>query len=270
MADNRPIGIFDSGIGGLTVAKAITDELPNEEIIYFGDTAHLPYGDKSPEAVRQYSERISEFLLEQGSKAIVIACNTASSHAYNHLKNILDPAIPVINVIDPVVDAVAKSKNKKIGIIGTKGTIRANMYALKLMEKMPGVEVASLATGLLAPLVEEGFAGTEVSRTVITRYLSSERLNEIDSIVLACTHYPLLEKEIEEYYNHRVTVIDCASIVSHFTREILGRKGLLTGTGKPGKHRFYVSDFSEFFEKTASRFFPGDIHLEFYPVWSAE
>jgi glutamate racemase len=268
VSNKKPIGIFDSGIGGLTVAHAVDERLPKEQLIYFGDTAHLPYGDKSPDAIRQYSERIAEFLLEKGCKAIVIACNTASSYADEHLRSVLDRHIPVVNVIDPVVEYLNNEESQQIGVIGTKGTIQAGIYAQKLQSSKPGVKVSSLATALLAPMIEEGFIDSDVSKTVIGRYLTDERLAGIDSIILACTHYPIIKEEIDAFYEQKVRVIDCATIAGDHVAKVLEQEGLLNEDDEHPPHEFYVSDHSEFFEKTAKRFFSEHIHLEQYPIWS--
>ena len=185
-ASHRPIGIFDSGIGGLTVANAIQHVLPNESLVYFGDTAHLPYGDKSPDSIKYYSIRIAQFLMQQNCKMIVIACNTASALAFETVKDFIGGKVPVINVIDPVVDHVASSKKiSKVGVIGTNGTIRSDIYAKKLHARSRKLEVASLATPLLAPMIEEGFFDNRISRTVIASYLDSRKLSKIDALILA-------------------------------------------------------------------------------------
>jgi glutamate racemase len=173
---NKPIGIFDSGIGGLTVAKAIAEALPNETIIYFGDTAHLPYGDKSKESITMYSKRITAFLLAKGCKAIVIACNTASAHAYADLKKAY-PKVPILNVIDPTVDyCLTKYKKGKIGVIATRGTIKSRIYPRKLNKENPKLEVPQTATPLLAPMIEEGFFNNKISKTIINSYLSLPKI----------------------------------------------------------------------------------------------
>lgn len=265
---NQPIGIFDSGVGGLTVAHAITALLPSERIIYFGDTAHLPYGDKSPNSIRQYSEKISKFLLIKNCKAIVIACNTASSFAYEHLLQLFGQQVPVINVIEPVVEYVASCNGiKKIGVIGTKGTIRSEIYPKKIKEKIPSMSVQSLATPLLVPVIEEGFGHGEISKMVIREYLSNQSMEGIDSLILACTHYPIIKNEIEKFCGTGVRVIDSANIVARFVRDVLEHKKLLSD--KPeGVHKFYVSDFTPVFEKTANLFFGEKISLEYYPIWN--
>lgn len=264
---NQPIGVFDSGVGGLTVAHAITQLLPNEQIIYFGDTAHLPYGDKSPQAIRQYSEKITKFLLMKNCKLIVIACNTASSFAYEYLVKVFGREISIVNVIEPVVNFVCENNSaKKIGVIGTKGTMQSDVYAKKIKEKNSGLAVHSLATPLFVPLIEEGFVNGEISRMVIKEYLSRSVLSEIDSIILACTHYPIIKNEIEKFYNNKIIVIDSASIVAEFTKNILKEKKLLNDKGTA--HKFYVSDYTSVFEQMANKFFGEKISLEFYPIWN--
>jgi glutamate racemase len=205
--NSNPIGIFDSGIGGLTVANAVSGLLPNEEIIYFGDTAHLPYGDKSAEAIQHYSIRIADFLLERNCKLILIACNTASAAAYETVRDHLAGRVPLINVIDPVVDVVAADMAiKKIGIIGTKATIKSGVYEHKLKAIRPDLETVALATALLASMIEAGFYNNSVSQAVINSYLAYPDFSDIQGMILACTHYPLIEKEVTSYFNHRIKI----------------------------------------------------------------
>jgi glutamate racemase len=267
MSSSLPIGIFDSGIGGLTVASAIRKILPNEQLIYFGDTAHMPYGDKSPEAIKFYSLKIAKFLLDKQCKAIVIACNTASSHAYHELVHFLGDQIPIINVIDPVVDVMLKNgKNKKIGVIGTKSTIRSDIYAKKFKEANPDIVVSSLATPLLAPMIEEGFFNNTISKTVINSYLSSPKLKKIDSLILACTHYPLIKQEITSFYGGKVEIINTAEIVAEYVKKRLTELKLLNN-GPPKKHQFYVSDYTPSFAKSTRLFFGEKINLTFNAIW---
>jgi glutamate racemase len=262
MSSALPIGIFDSGIGGLTVAGAIHRILPNEQLIYFGDTEHLPYGDKSPEAIKSYSLNIGRFLLSRNCKMIIIACNTASSHAYQALVDELGHQVPIINVIDPVVDELVKAgKYHKIGVIGTKSTVQSGLYARKIAEIDPGIKVSSLATPLLAPMIEEGYFDNNISHTVIASYLSSPKLKDIDSLVLACTHYPLIKAEINDYYKGKVDIINTAEIVAQYVKDQLARLELLNES--PAKsHRFYVSDYTKSFEKSTRLFFGEQIHLK--------
>ena len=262
-----PIGIFDSGIGGLTVANAIQRVLPKESIIYFGDTTHLPYGDKSADSIKYYAIRISQFLLKHHAKMIVIACNTASSLAYETVKDFVDGQVPVINVIDPVVDIVAAQKNlSKVGVIGTKGTIKSDIYAKKLKAKNKKLDVASLATPLLAPMIEEGFFNNKISRSIIGSYLANRKLKKIDSLILACTHYPLIKQEIDEYYSQKINIIDSAGVVADHVKKVLSENKLLATNQKP-KHRFYVSDFTNSFEESTKNFFKTKIQLEEIEMW---
>ena len=263
----QPIGVFDSGIGGLTVANAIQKVLPHESLIYFGDTAHLPYGDKSPDSIKYYAIRISQFLLERNCKMIVIACNTASSIAYETVKDFVGGKIPVVDVISPVVDYVVHDKKmKKVGVIGTKGTIKSDIYAKKIHAASKRLEVASLATPLLAPMIEEGFFNNKISRTVIGSYLDSRKLAKIDGLILACTHYPLIRPEVEDYYKKTVNIIDTAGVVADNVKKVLKTKKLLSKKKSP-VHHFYVSDFTRSFEESTRFFFKNKIHLEKIDIW---
>jgi len=260
MNNNQPIGIFDSGIGGLTVANAIKKALPNESIIYFGDTKHLPYGEKSSRAINEYSKKICDFLIKKNCKMIVIACNTASSVAYQNIKESC-PDTTIVNVIDPVVRYLSKETNsKKVGIIGTKGTINSGVYSKKIKEKNPNTEVSTLATPLLAPMIEEGFINDTISQTVINNYLENPALKGIEKIILACTHYPLIENIVKKFYNNKVEVIDSASQVANYVLHSL-ETGNLKSDQQP-EYRFYVSDYTDSFEQSAKFFFNENIHLE--------
>lgn len=263
----NPIGIFDSGIGGLTVASAVKHYLPNEQIIYFGDTAHLPYGDKAKYSIKHYSTEISKLLLAQNCKAIVIACNTASSIASKEVAKTVDEKALLINVIDPVIEEIVKSyQEKHIGVIGTKGTIASGMYKKKLAKVAPHLKVSSMATPLLAPMIEEGFINDKISQTVVDSYLSNKKLKGIEAIVLACTHYPLIKKQIDTYYNGKVKLIDTADIVARNIKQLLTDKKLLN-VGKRHSHLFYVSDYTKSFEQSTRFFFQEMIHLEKKAIW---
>lgn len=268
--ENQPIGMFDSGVGGLTVANALRQLLPGEQIIYFGDTAHLPYGDKSAEAIRYYSERISAFLLEQQAKIILIACNTASALAYEQVRDAvhaINPQVEVINVIDPVIEYVNRNEHiKKIGIIGTKGTIKSGTYPLKLIGARPGLEVRSLATPLLVPMIEEGFIYDDISNAIIRAYLSQDVLREIDALILGCTHYPIIKNQIRKFFNFRVQVIDSAQIVAEHVRNVLKNKNIIN-PATANTHHFFVSDYTETFKIIAGMFFDQDIELKLLDLW---
>lgn len=268
MNASQPIGVFDSGVGGLTVAHALASLLPNESFIYYGDTAHLPYGEKSAEAIISYSIRIADFLLANGCKAIVIACNSASSTALEAvIEHVGDKAI-VFNVIEPIVASIVKNNSDDtVGVIGTKATIRSGAYEKKIKALKPTIQVASMATPLFAPMIEEGFYGTPVSIETIKLYLERPALKEIECLVLACTHYPLLHTDIENYYKGAVKIIDTPDIVANHIKTVLENAKMLNTESELSKHHFYVSDYTESFEKTAQSFFEAEIKLEELNLW---
>ena len=262
----QPIGIFDSGIGGLTVANAILKELPNESIIYFGDTAHLPYGDKSADAIRYYCLKIVKFLLEKNCKMIVIACNSASSAAYSVLLEFFEGEALFVNVVDPLVAEVARHQFKEVGVIATKATIGSGVYKTKLEAAQPGIVVAQLATPLLAPMIEEGFVENNISKAVLDNYLGHPQLAHIDALLLACTHYPLIRPAIEQFYQNKTMIFDSTDVVTAEVKQLLGQHHLLNEGSKP-QHKFYVSDYTDSFEQTTKVFFGSSIHLEYEPIW---
>lgn len=267
LQSHQPIGIFDSGIGGLTVAKAIHEHLPNEQLLYFGDTAHLPYGDKSPEAILYYAETITQFLIERGSKMVVVACNTASAVAYEHLQFRFGDQIPIINVIDPVVKATLQIEGlQRVGVIGTKGTIQSNTYEKRIRSLQAHVQVASLATPLLVPMIEEGYFDNQISHTIIEAYLNYPDFQQIEALILGCTHYPLIKSVIESHLQGRIKVMDSTEVVAGAVQQRLQRFGLLFQQ-KPNPHHFLVSDYTHSFEQTARLFFQEDITLEHVNIW---
>jgi len=267
---NRPIGIFDSGIGGLTVASAIQKQLPDETFVYFGDTAHLPYGDKSKELIQSYALRITEFLLEEKKcKAIVIACNTASAVAYKTLRDKHLNSIPILNVIDPMIEEVIKDENlKRVGIIATKTTITSGVYQEKFLRRKPNLEFAALATPLLATMIEEGFYNDNISNAVLNEYLGDSILKDIDALVLACTHYPLIKKEIDSFYNGKVKLFDSAEVVASKLKRILYKENLLRND-PAGKNEFFVSDYTESFVKSTRIFFTEQVELQRSGIWDS-
>ncbi len=263
----QPIGIFDSGVGGLTVASAIKQVLPGEQMIYFGDTAHLPYGDKSEETIIEYSRYIADFLFNKGVKVILIACNTASAVAYNHLKNYLDDKILIINVIDPVVDYVSeKYRDTKLGVIGTKGTINSGMYEKKIVEKDNNNKVASLATPLFVPMIEEGFVYDDISNAIIRSYLSTNVLKDVQSLILGCTHYPIIKNQIRKFFDFKVDILDSATIVAQYLKKQLEARNLINENPSP-HHQFFVSDYTKYFEAIARMFFEERINLVKENIW---
>ncbi|MBK9734848.1 MAG: glutamate racemase [Saprospiraceae bacterium] len=264
---NQPIGIFDSGIGGLTVANAIHHALPNEHLIYFGDTVHLPYGDKSADAIRYYSLKISKFLLEQNCKMIIIACNSASSAAYDMLLDFFEGKVLFVNVVDPLVNAVISNNYQNVGVIATKATINSSIYRNKIKSLNQKVKVNQLATPLLAPMIEEGFYSGSISKSIISNYLSHPDLHDIDALLLACTHYPLIKAEIDEFYNGKVAIMDSTDVVTNVVIQILTEEKLLSPK-RSHEDQFYVSDYTKSFEETARNFYGENIKLEAQQIWT--
>lgn len=268
MRNQQPIGIFDSGIGGLTVARAISRVLPEEQLIYFGDTAHMPYGDKSPQLIAQYADKITRFLLEKEScKAIVIACNTASAAAYDVLRDRYKGSVPIINVIDPMIEEVIQHPSiKHIGIIATRTTIESGVYQEKFTRRKPSLQYSALATPLLASMIEEGFHDNRISQAVINQYLSDPALHQIEGLILACTHYPLIKHEINAFLGGKVQLFDSGEVVAAKLKAIL-EKEELKAEKKKGENIFYVSDLTESFPKAAQMFFGEAVNLRFQNLW---
>ena len=248
-----PIGVFDSGLGGLTVAHAIMRQLPTESLVYFGDTARVPYGPKSPETVRRYSLEIAAFLLEQGVKAIVVACNTATAHALPALREQLD--VPVIGVVEPGARAAAKAtRSGRIGVIATEGTIRSGAYVRAIHDVAPDAHVTALACPLFVPLVEEGWTDHAASRLIAREYLSPFIRDGADTLVLGCTHYPLLKQIIGEVVGPDVRLIDSAEETAADTRRMLQVASLESVAATPS-YRFVASDDPQQFLSLGQRFF---------------
>jgi glutamate racemase len=264
---NNPIGIFDSGIGGLTVAAAIKKILPQENLMYFGDTAHLPYGEKAASSIKQYSTRIAKFLAEKKCKAIVIACNTISAVAFNEVRKHIDKSITVYNVIDPVAQFVAEHYPKsKVGVIATKATTHSRVYVKRINKLSATTTVTSLATPLLVPMIEEGYYNNNISQAIINSYLSKPSLVGIKAIVLGCTHFPLIKKEVSNYYKNKVEIIDSAHIVALHIKNSLQKDDLLNEKGGE-KDIFYVSDYTTSFDKSTKIFFAKDVALKEKRLW---
>jgi glutamate racemase len=262
----QPIGIFDSGIGGLTIARALVHQLPKEDIIYFGDTAHLPYGDKSTAAIQAYAVKIAHLLLEQNCKMILIACNSASAAAYELVKEYTATQAVVMNVIDPVIHFIRDNyAGKKIGLIGTRQTVNSNVYRKKIDDLDAGITLNSLSTNLLALAIEE-FGDNGVIDSLLNEYLCHASLKDVQALILACTHYPIVKDKINRYFNHKIAIIDPSDIVAATVKKRLETEKLLNSTGKGTKH-FYVSDYTESFADRTRIFFSDDITLEHYPLW---
>ncbi len=238
---NAPIGVFDSGVGGLTVAKEIMRQLPNESLVYFGDTARVPYGSKSKKTVCKYSKQIVNFLMTQNVKAIVIACNTASALAREELEELVD--IPVIDVVQPGAKMAADStKNNKIGVLGTESTVKSGIYEEYLHKINPEITVVSKACPLFVPLVEEGLIEDRITEDIVGRYLHDMKEYEIDALVLGCTHYPLLRGVIGREMGEAVKLVNPAYETAKSLKEMLREKNLLAPASSKAKYHYYVSD----------------------------
>jgi glutamate racemase len=246
------IGVFDSGIGGLTVLQRIMEALPRENTVYLGDTARAPYGTKSVETVLRYSFENSRFLVEKDVKIVVVACNTSTAIALGQLKASL--AVPVVGVIEPGVrKAIKTTKNKKIGVIGTEATIQSGAYTQALKAADPRVEVYSRACPLLVPLVEEGWTDNAVVEMTVQVYLRSLKQSGIDTLILGCTHYPLLKKAIRKFMGSGVRLVDSAEETAHEVQSLLRKSTTAKKKGK-GVHSFFVTDAPDRFIKVGRRF----------------
>lgn len=264
---NRPIGIFDSGIGGLTVAHAITEVLPQEQILYFGDTAHLPYGDKSTAAIQAYAVKICDLLVKQQCKVILIACNSASAAAFDLVKEYVGSKAKALNVIDPVVAFIGENySNKTIGLIGTRQTVNSNVYLKKVEALNRQITLHSVATPLLADIIEEGFFNNNISESIIEAYLSDNSLQHIEALILGCTHYPLIKNQISDYYKGKVDIVDASQIVAQHVKAFLENEKL-AAEKLTQDHKFYVSDYTQSFEASTRIFFQRKVNLEHYPLW---
>lgn len=253
MSSDHSIGVFDSGLGGLTVVSAIQKLLPDESIIYFGDTARVPYGNKSTDLIRGYSLEISDYLLNQNTKLLVVACNTASALALTTLKEHLD--IPVIGVIEPGVRAaLTATRNNRIGVIGTISTIQSNVYQKELRNRYEKISVFGQPCPLFVPLVEEGWVDDDITRRVAKIYLKDLNAQDIDTLILGCTHYPLLKSVLQETVLPGTILVDSAEVVTEEIRSILNDLNLKTSAEDTGTLSCYVSDLPARFEMVASRF----------------
>jgi glutamate racemase len=264
--DPRPIGVFDSGLGGLTAVRELFRVLPGERVVYFGDTARVPYGSKSRETVTRFSLEIARFLLRRDIKCLLVACNTSSSYALETLKRQLE--IPVVGVIDPAAGVAVTTPRSggapagggrpaRIGVIGTQATIASNAYAIALERLAPGTHVVSRACPLFVPLIEEGWLGHPVMRRVAEEYLAGMREEGLDSLILGCTHYPLILDLLQEVVGPGVRLVDSGAEAALATAGLLRKRGMLAAPVEDGRdpgHRFYVSDQRLDFERVATGF----------------
>lgn len=246
--NNKPIGVFDSGIGGLTVLKELKIKLPHEDFIYFGDTARIPYGSRSKETIIRYSKQCASFLISKNVKLIVVACNTASAFALKELQLSFD--IPIIGVIEPGATAASSSsKNAKIGVIGTEGTINSRSYELAIRNKLPEAEIIGLPCPLFVQLVEEGWADTDVAELTAKKYLLEFKEHKIDTLVLGCTHYPALRYTIDKILNGNIQLINPAYETAEYVKKLLDEMSILNESSKFGTSKYFVSDSPEKFRK---------------------
>ena len=262
MENNRentaPVGVFDSGVGGLTVAREIMRQLPMENVVYFGDTARVPYGSKSRDNIIRFSRQIIRFLETKNVKAIVIACNTASALALDTVQKETD--VPVIGVIGPGARAAVKeTRNGQIGVVGTEATIQSETYTKVIHSLNPEASVIGKPCPLFVPLVEEGFAKHKITEEAIDFYLSDMKSTQIDTMILGCTHYPLLRSRIMAYFGESVHIVNPAYETAMDLKQILEEQKIANTSGEPAAYDFYVSDAAEKFKKFANSILPYDV-----------
>ena len=259
ISPKNPIGVFDSGIGGLTVARSLFEILPYENIIYFGDTARLPYGTKSKETVTRYSIEITKFLLNKNVKMVIVACNTASSVALPFLRKISE--VSVLGVIKPGCKAaVSHTNNFKIGVIGTLGTIQSYAYKTQIHKIDRNIDVFQKACSLFVQLAEDGWTDNKIASMIAGEYLSEFKKMNIDTLILGCTHYPILKNTISKVVGKKIRLIDSGEETAREVKRILEQEKLLNTQKKKGKHKFYVTDFQKKFKEISERFLGQPIH----------
>ena len=251
-ADNRPIGVFDSGLGGLTVVSALRRSLPAEDIIYLGDTARVPYGDKSVDSIVRFAREDLRFLLGKGVKAVLAACNTVSAIALPDMRKCF-PEIPVLGVLEAGVEAALAERPHRIAVLGTRGTINSDSYRRQLHAKDPSLIVESIACPLFVPLVEEGLTKHRLAEAAFDHYLSKLKDNPPDVLLLGCTHYPLLKEALSEYLPG-VRIVDSANACASYLKGFLSSRNLAASAGNVSGERYYVTDLSADFQAQASRF----------------
>ena len=247
-----PIGVFDSGLGGLTVFKVLARRMPEESLIYFGDTAHVPYGSKSPEAIARFSSEVAKFLAKRGIKLLVVACNTSSAWALPAIRKAA--GVPVVGVIDPGARAaLGVSRGGRIGVIGTEATVKSKAYEKAIKKLKPGARVTAAACPLFVPLVEEGWWTGEITEAVARRYATPLKKAKVDTVILGCTHYPYLKPILAKVLGSRVRLIDSAEETARETESVLCELGVRAPRGGRGRREFYASDAPERFKRLASR-----------------
>lgn len=247
MNTNKPIGVFDSGVGGLTVVRHLQKKLPHENIIYFGDTARVPYGTKAPETIKKFSLEITDFLVEKGIKCLVIACNTASSHAI-HIIQKRYPKLPVYGMIESGSEfAITQSKSNRIGIIGTSATIKSDAYRLNLEKLNSQIITKSISCPLFVPIVEEGIEDDRLIEPYIEYYLRPLKEDNIDTLILGCTHYPLLKDRINSFFDGKINLIDSGEAAAEYVSNHLEMNGFAAQNRNPFYHCYLTSSTNKFF-----------------------
>lgn len=262
IGDQRPIGIMDSGVGGLTVANAILEHCPSESILYFGDTAHLPYGDKSRESITHYALDIVKFLIEQNCKCVIIACNTAWTVAGKTLQEHYGWRLPIYSVVEPLVELVRLGQHKQVGLIATRATVETGVYRQRISSLRPTVALRCMATPLLVPMVEEGYADKPMGKAVLDGYFLNHALGEIDALILACTHYPILGNAIAEYFPKETAILEPSAITAEHIKQRLMDLNLSAPSDNLPRHRYIVSDNTPGFSEVAGKFFKHELEIE--------
>lgn len=253
MLNECPLGIFDSGVGGLTILRKVIDELPQENIVYLADTARIPYGDKSPQCIIRYSLENAAFLVSHSVKMLIVACHTSSAYSVSHLKE--QHSISVIDVIDPAVDmAIQTTRNRKIAVLGTRATINSGIYRGKIIQKLPDAEVFSVACPLFVPLVEEDFLCHPATELIVREYMKVLTANHVDTVILGCTHYPLLLPLIQKELGKDVQVIDSALVCAKRVAQELDKQKITRSLLQKGKRKYYASDDTEKFRRLGESF----------------
>jgi glutamate racemase len=250
--NEKAVGVFDSGVGGLTVLKAFTRRLPSESTVYLGDTARVPYGTKSQEVVTKYSLANARLLMRHEIKLLIVACNTASAQSLPALSSALD--VPVLGVIEPGAQAAVEATSGRVGVIGTPGTVASGAYQAALARRRPDVEVMARACPLFVPLAEEGWIEGEVVEAIARRYLADFEGFEMDTLVLGCTHYPLLKGAIANVVGPKVRLVDSAEATAEIAERLLTERNLLAPSSAVARHRYFVTDLPERFAEVGARF----------------
>ena len=257
--DNRPIGVFDSGVGGLTVVNALVQNMPSEIIYYVGDTARVPYGNKSRERIQQYSEEIIDWLIKKDCKMVIVACNTASSLAIDYLEKKF--SLPIIGVIDPGVNlAINKTKSQSIGVIGTHATIQSNSYGEKLKSIRSSINIFNQPCPLFVPLVEEGLTTGPITKLIVESYLSHFKNTDIDTLILGCTHYPILTAVIKDVVGEDISLVDSGEAAAKVVIDVLNKNGILSEESDGEVHSF-VTDSKQSFQKVITKALTPEINI---------